>query len=142
MVGGGVALFGLVFCVLAAAGLYLWYRHDAGVASSNAKFKVKDVAKNDLPAKQAIAGDGDKNGDVQPLVNPAPLKVERSGKPLSGSDVYNRLLKSAVWINNPNMGWGTGMLVNAEDKLVVTNYHVVYRSTPLIQLDTLKTIEA
>jgi hypothetical protein len=40
------------------------------------------------------------------------------------------LLKSTVWIHNPRSGWGTGVLINEEKKLVLTNFHVVARGTP------------
>ncbi len=48
-------------------------------------------------------------------------------EPLTGQQIYERALKATVWINNPGMGFGSGALINAEDKLVLTNYHVVFR---------------
>jgi hypothetical protein len=47
--------------------------------------------------------------------------------PLNGKGVYDRALRSCVFINNSGIGFGSGALVNAKDKLVVTNYHVVHR---------------
>ena len=45
----------------------------------------------------------------------------------SGRGVYDKALKSAVYINNPGMGTGSGVFVNFESKLVVTNFHVARR---------------
>ncbi len=135
-----MALFGLVFCVLVVVGAYLWWRHDAAVVSTPVKIKAKDIPPKDVGAERVLAPVDDKGADVKEPTDLTPIKVERSGE-LKGQDVYKRLLKSAVWINNPGMGWGTGTLVNAEDKLVVTNYHVVYRGSAQVTLETLKTIE-
>jgi HEAT repeat protein/S1-C subfamily serine protease len=57
-------------------------------------------------------------------------------KPLSGDEIYQRLLKSTVWIvtseevhRGPLVGFrigsGSGVLVHLDQRLVVTNYHVV-----------------
>src|SRR5262245_62094913 len=50
---------------------------------------------------------------------------------LSGQKVYEKVLKSTVWINNPGQGFASGCLINAEEKLVLTNYHVVCRPPKL-----------
>ncbi len=45
-------------------------------------------------------------------------------KRLSGEDVYARLLKSAVLIST-GAGWGSGVLVDEANRIVLTNHHVV-----------------
>jgi S1-C subfamily serine protease len=45
-------------------------------------------------------------------------------KALSGEEVYLRLLRSAALIESPQ-GSGSGFVVDADKKLVATNYHVV-----------------
>jgi len=45
---------------------------------------------------------------------------------LSGQQIYEKVLKSTVWINNPGIGSGSGALINAQERLVITNYHVVF----------------
>jgi hypothetical protein len=58
---------------------------------------------------------------------------------LSGQKIYEKTLRSTVWINNPGLGFGSGALVNAEDKLVLTNYHVVFRPQSLFKGTLLQT---
>jgi len=59
-----------------------------------------------------------------------PEKTELPAK-LTGTQVYERVLKSTVWINNPEMGFGTGVLINAKERTVLTNYHVICRNPAL-----------
>jgi S1-C subfamily serine protease len=65
-----------------------------------------------------------KKKDVEPIRLEAPKKDG-----VSGQKIYETVLNSTVWINNPGFGFGSGALINAADKLVLTNYHVVFRRT-------------
>lgn len=56
-------------------------------------------------------------------------KTETPAGNLGGQQIYEKALKSTVWINNPGLGFGSGALINAEDRLVLTNYHVVFRGS-------------
>jgi S1-C subfamily serine protease len=42
-----------------------------------------------------------------------------------GEKVYQRTLKATVWIMGAKGGWGSGSLIDATQRLVITNYHVV-----------------
>ncbi len=49
-----------------------------------------------------------------------------SGSASADSDVYEKLLDSSVWIvNSAEETLGSGVVIDAEKRLVVTNYHVV-----------------
>src|ERR1019366_250245 len=68
-------------------------------------------------------------------------KVAKGVDKNAGQQISDKLRKSTVWIRtlpNANGGYfmGSGMLVNAEEKIVVTNYHVVARSrlSPLMEI--------
>ncbi len=60
--------------------------------------------------------------------NKPSAREEKSAKgedrPLTGEQVYRRLLYSSTLIASPH-GGGSGFVVNAEKRLIVTNYHVV-----------------
>ncbi len=57
-----------------------------------------------------------------PRLGPVPVA---GGAKLESQQVYRRLLKSATLIEIP--GWrGSGALVNGDERLVITNYHVVH----------------
>jgi HEAT repeat protein len=45
---------------------------------------------------------------------------------VSGSDVYKHALSSVAWILNPRGSMGTGTLIDEKNRLVLTNYHVVF----------------
>jgi HEAT repeat protein len=54
--------------------------------------------------------------------------VETATAAVSGSDVYKHALKSVAWILNPAGSMGTGTLIDQKNRLVLTNYHVVFGS--------------
>jgi S1-C subfamily serine protease len=145
---GGVALTVLAACAVVAVGVWIWFKpadlvpsHAANVASLGDE-SVPDV---DLAHEGAAPVlDSRKAAEepvpVKPSTEPAPVKKTpepvklakdepKSSPPtvpvkLSGQQVYDRLLKSTVWVTQ-GTGWGTGVLVDAEEKLVITNHHVV-----------------
>jgi S1-C subfamily serine protease len=92
--------------------------------------KPSQAAKPSPEPKQAApkpAPEEKKIEDLSPLVLEAPKKDTK----LNGQTIYERALPSTVWINNPGTGFGSGTLINAKDRLVLTNYHVVFRRTTL-----------
>jgi S1-C subfamily serine protease len=60
---------------------------------------------------------------------PAPLAP--SDSPLSGEQAYQRLIRCSALITSPR-GVGTGFVVDAERRLVVTNFHVVGRERQVV----------
>lgn len=61
-----------------------------------------------------------------------PVRVSRSEKMDAGA-IVKRLLKSTAWVvmltkDGKPMGWGTGTLVDRTNLIVLTNFHVVYRT--------------
>ncbi|WP_020470178.1 S1 family peptidase [Zavarzinella formosa] len=54
-------------------------------------------------------------------------------QPLTGEQVYERLVRSSVFIITPT-GAGTGFIVSKGKRLLVTNFHVVGRETEVLVL--------
>jgi S1-C subfamily serine protease len=60
----------------------------------------------------------------------APQKGPPASKSAQGGNVYKAWVKSVAWIvthdgTSPRIGTGTGSLIDLQDRLVITNYHVV-----------------
>src|SRR5688572_21422410 len=55
---------------------------------------------------------------------PDEVVTPAASQPLSGEQVYQRLIRSTALIESPH-GTGSGFVVDADKKLVVTNFHVV-----------------
>src|SRR5437879_556889 len=56
------------------------------------------------------------------------LSVGRALADGASKNVYRQTLKSTAWLVVPyenGTGWGTGWVVDAKEKLLVTNHHVV-----------------
>ncbi len=70
----------------------------------------------------------------------AQAAVKHVEKP-TGHQIYEQALKSTVWINNPGTGSGSGSLINAEEKMVLTNYHVVVQNNYSFAGKTLQSID-
>ena len=73
------------------------------------------------------------NAELKPFTAPAKAPIDEPLLPkrakLSGDEIYAKALNSTVWIINPSSrGSGSGVLINAKEKYVVTNYHVVFHS--------------
>ena len=120
---GGYAIFGmlaaglLITGIACAGGLGVgvwWWTHPRSP-------EADDQARSNTPAAPIA-----KKNNVEPLAiaQPNPAKNDTAAK-LTGQQVYERVLKSTVWINNPGVGSGTGVLVDAKEKLVLTNFHVI-----------------
>ena len=61
--------------------------------------------------------------------------VEREVVPnLSVNQIYDKAIRSVVWIVNPDGSQGSGVLIDKELKLVVTNEHVVGTAETLVVL--------
>jgi HEAT repeat protein len=81
-----------------------------------------DVAKADPPPKTDTRREEPPRREEAPAIKTAaPLPPERR---LSGDEIFSRLVKSSVLIMN-GKGWGSGSLIHAERRLILTNYHVV-----------------
>ena len=119
LAAGGVFVC-FAFCFLAGVVVLLRSRPSAEQASVDvgAKTKAGQQQKNLPPPPKK------KGKDKSPVVL---LDPALPGSKLDGRQVYDRVLKSTVWINNPGLGSGTGIVIDAEQKLVLTNFHVVTR---------------
>lgn len=81
-----------------------------------------EVAKADAPPKTETRREEPPPREEAPAAKPAaPLPPQRR---LSGDEIFSRLVKSSVLIMN-GQGWGSGSLIHAERRLILTNYHVV-----------------
>ncbi len=77
---------------------------------------VADTQKQDQAKPAAKNDDSKKDDDIPETVA------------VSGSDVYKHALNSVAWILNPAGSMGTGTLIDQKNRLVLTNYHVVFGS--------------
>jgi S1-C subfamily serine protease len=59
------------------------------------------------------------------LVLAAITCASRADEPLSGRELHARLLSSCAWVLAGSEGRGTGWLIDAQRKWLVTNYHVI-----------------
>lgn len=80
---------------------------------------------------------GNEPFDFKPFAPPAapPSAAPGFDKPLAPEEVYKQLLKSTAWIIRPErggVGIGSGGLVHADKRLVVTNAHVVGSATEVV----------
>jgi S1-C subfamily serine protease len=79
------------------------------------------VENADPPPKAETRSEEPPLREEAPAPKPAPLPPAPR---LDGDEIYRRLVKSSVLIMN-GKGWGSGSLVHAERRLILTNYHVV-----------------
>ncbi len=107
----GLAGLGLTFVIIAAV-----------MSSGDKPAAVASAGKKDAPNKpvndKAKPGEAGKNFLSQPAAEDATATA------LSGEDVFKRLVRSSVFIAKED-GFGSGFVVSAEQRLVVTNFHVV-----------------
>ncbi|MCH8829251.1 MAG: trypsin-like peptidase domain-containing protein [Planctomycetes bacterium] len=61
------------------------------------------------------------------------LSLVFSGIAQANPELYKKTLRSTVWIRTPR-GTGTGFVVDAEKRLVVTNYHVIRDFTRVLAI--------
>jgi HEAT repeat protein len=84
------------------------------------------VVSNSGRKKEAVAQTDDpepKRGPAEPEPTPPAPSVA-----MTAEQVYKRLLKSTAWIlaaDERSSGWGSGSLVHRDQRLILTNYHVV-----------------
>ena len=107
----GLAGLGLTFIIIAA----VMSKDDKPATMANANKKASPNKPANDKAKPSEAG---KNFLSQPATEDAP------GTALSGEDVFKRLVRSSVFIAKED-GFGSGFVVSVEQRLVVTNFHVV-----------------
>ena len=81
-----------------------------------------EVTKADPPPKTEPRHEEPPPREEAPAAKPAPLPPAPR---LSGDEIASRLVKSSVLIMHGKKGWGSGSLIHAERRLVLTNYHVV-----------------
>lgn len=60
--------------------------------------------------------------DVAPAAGVVPVVPAETARPQS---LYERTLQGTVLIHVPNFGSGSGWVIDAQERLIVTNYHVV-----------------
>ncbi len=101
---GGVAILAVVLTIV------LWPKKPADNNTSTASTNADNKDKRPDPVKPG----GDK---------PKPEPLRRVGLGESKPEVYRRLLKSTAWIQL-DTGDGSGALIDREEQLVVTNFHI------------------
>ncbi len=76
-----------------------------------------------VPAASVVAD------DVLPAKPPLSAPPADQPRPeLTLPEIYKATLRSTAWVRNPGVGEGTGWLVDAQQRLVITNHHVVERA--------------
>ncbi len=78
------------------------------------------------PDGQTLASaSGDKTIRLWKLTSPHPAKPDSLIPPKPTADqIYEKAIRSVMWIVNPGIGEGSGVLINKKSKLAVTNAHV------------------
>src|SRR5205823_10511076 len=75
--------------------------------------------------------------EKKPPKEDEPLKIAAKPMALTGKQVYQKLLKSCVWIvaSDGSGSWtGSGSLVDYEERLVLTNHHVANTACKKIEV--------
>lgn len=60
--------------------------------------------------------------------------IEDKVAPMSEAQVYKHLLKSSAWVVLKGSNTGTGWVADAEKKLLVTNHHVISKSSGVVEV--------
>jgi predicted Zn finger-like uncharacterized protein len=109
LTGGGVAVLVAIAIVLT---IVFWpKKSDDNASASNTKADKTD--------KPSVPGPPKLGGNVSNPIQPVKIGLGEA-KP----EVYHRLLKSTVWIQLSTGELGSGALIDREEQLVVTNFHV------------------
>jgi serine/threonine protein kinase/HEAT repeat protein len=130
IVGGSLAFLAIVATVVGIIAFRSSKTDDerspSYVQPSGFSAKSPGMAVAAAPAKQDETKPGTKNEDAKKEKEDDDI-VEAG--PVSSNDVYKHALKSVAWILNAQAGglsMGTGTLIDQKNRLVLTNYHVVY----------------
>ena len=77
------------------------------------------------PDGQMLAGGSYDDGiRIWKLSSPRPLLTYSATSPKSADHVYNNAIRAVMWIVNPNISEGSGVLLDKKSKLAITNAHV------------------
>ncbi len=104
---------------------------DTPVATNNPGFRQPMNVSPITPqnAGGPVAGDSGTSTTTPPTDNALPTF---ESQPITGQDIYKRVLKSTVWILVPfdreHVSAGSGSLVDRQNRIILTNFHVVGNS--------------
>ena len=76
------------------------------------------------PDGRMLAGGSDDGIRIWQLSSPRPLLTHSPTLPKPADQVYNSAIRSVMWIVNPGISEGSGVLFDKKFKLAVTNAHV------------------
>ncbi|HSQ56890.1 MAG TPA: trypsin-like peptidase domain-containing protein, partial [Gemmata sp.] len=122
----------LIWCImgcilLGVAVAATWFiatsrNHSTPDTAEKTKAEGKEEGKASAPSSSAGASHDVREKPSAPTV-PRLLTDSPKRKDLSGDEVYRHLLRSSAFIATPE-GFGSGVLIDRDRKLVVTNAHV------------------
>jgi S1-C subfamily serine protease len=119
IIAGIATVAGLLF-IGAATGIYfIWSHHSLSTRTANLDETTKKLQT--------------KTDDLNESVGKVATNVEKLGQ--RESDVYRKLLPSTTWIlrqQKSSFGAGTGALIDAERRLVLSNHHVASQGTSVM----------
>lgn len=118
---GQVASLAAVLVVF-AVGIVLAIRSARSPAIQVASAQTTQQASPVLPMESGTIAPAKSQPEATAEPKTIPMPPPRR---LTGQEVYEKAVSSTVFIANPGRGFGSGSLVDAQKRLILTNYHVI-----------------